>query len=449
MASLEKKHVESGAYIISQAKNEILEAVLGTCVGVAIIDKEAKIGGLYHILLPEHPSRSAPFSDEVYADRGLPKFLMELRENGCSLEKMAAVLAGGALIGQLSRWDMDLDIGGRTVEIVSRILKENGIPVIQSETGGFFGTRLQLHLKTLECRIDPAYAYGDSAKDIVKKLTEEELTLAISRINPIPQIALKIIRTFQSENYSAKDIADQIRNDQVIAAKVLQLCNSVYVNTKKEITSIDQAIVILGAQIVVHIVLASALENFLSSSSSGYSMSKGGLFHHATSAAIVSEHISKFTGKSKPDIAYTGGLLHDIGKVLLDQYVGSLIPNFYREVYTDGVELVEAEKSLLGITHTEAGERLARLWSFPSALIDVVAYHDNPERSHHDPALTNIIYLANLLLSRFDTCKELERIDTKPLRFCLQQLGLDVHSLQNLISSIPWQTINTPLYSQG
>lgn len=446
MTFLEKRYIESGAYEISKAKDEIFEAILGTCVGIVIIDRDAQIGGIYHILLPEHPNGAGPYSDEVYADRGLPKFLQELRENGCSDGNMEAVLAGGALIGHRSQFDMDLDIGGRTIDIVTKLLKENGIPVIQSETGGFFGTRLQLNLKELECKIEPAYTFRASGPNIVRKITEDELALSISRITPIPQIALKIIRTFKSENYNAKDIASQIRQDQVISAKVLQLCNSVYVNAKNEIKSIDQAIVILGAQIVIHLVLASAMENFLNSSCAGYTMSRGGVFHHAISAAIVSERISKLTGKAEPDIAYTAGLLHDIGKVPLDQFVGARIPHFYREVYVNETELVEAEKSLLGITHTEAGEKLARLWGFPDALIDVIACHDHPELAKNDTTLTTVVYLANLLLSRFDTCHELERIDIKPLQFCLQQLGLDAQSFQNLISSIPWKTLNSQAY---
>jgi putative nucleotidyltransferase with HDIG domain len=213
-----------------------------------------------------------------------------------------------------------------------------------------------------------------------------------------------------------------------------------------EIKSIDQAIIILGAQMVIHLVLASALENFLIGSGAGYSMSRGGVYHHALSAALVSEHIAKFTGKSEPDIAYTGGLLHDIGKVLLDQYVAEMAPHFYREVYTGGVSLAEAEQSILGITHTDAGERLARLWSFPDALIDVVAFHAQPELAQTDPVLTYVVYLSNVLLSRFDASQDLERIDAKPLRLCLQQLGLDADAFQHLISSIPWKTLNSAEY---
>lgn len=443
MTALEKRYVESGCFVVSESRDLILEAVLGTCVGVAVMDKKARIAGLYHILLARHPNGMAPFPDEVYADRGMPKFLQALRDAGASPERMEAVLAGGALIGTLSRLDMHLDIGGRTMEIVQQMLKESSIPVVQAETGGFFGTRLQLNLRTMACSMEPAYPAQKTGKSAVAKLTEEDLVKAISRIKPIPQIALKIIRTFQSGSYNLRDIALQIRRDQVIAAKVLKLCNSVYVSPQREIKSIDQAIVILGAQIVVHLILASAMENFLKTTSAGYSMSKGGVYHHAIAAGIVSEHIARTTGRATPDVAYTAGLLHDIGKVVLDQYVGAALPNFYRTVYADGKELLQAERELLGITHSEAGARLAKLWSFPAPLVNVIAYHAEPELSHGDSELTHVVYLANLLLSRFDTCRELECVGIESLHACLQTLGLNAESLPDLISGIPWKSLHT------
>jgi putative nucleotidyltransferase with HDIG domain len=446
MTSLEKTFVASGSYVVSGMKPSILEAVLGSCVGVAIVDKKAKIGGLYHILLPEPTAGNTPFPEEVYARSGMPRFLRVLQEAGCIPERMEAVLAGGALIGRLSRLDMHLDIGGRTMEVVQRILWEAGIPVVQSETGGFFGTRLQVNLQTLECGIEPAYPFSESGKSAIAKLSEEKLAQAIDRVKPIPQVALKIIRTFESENYSTKEIATLIRQDQVISAKVINICNSAYVSAKKQIKSIDQALVILGARLVVHLVLSSALENFLKSSTRGYSMSKGGVYHHALSTAIVSEHISRMIAKSEPDIAYTAGLLHDIGKVLLDQYVGLAMPQFYRRIYSDGHELQDVERSLLGITHAEAGARLAELWSFPPALKDAIVFHSQPELAQNDPDLTHVVYLADLLISRFDTCHELENIGTEKLGSRLRWLGLNQNSLSDLISSIPWKSLMNPGY---
>ncbi|MBN2320245.1 MAG: HDOD domain-containing protein [Acidobacteria bacterium] len=449
MRSLPKKYVATGSYVVSETKRQVLEALLGSCAGLAVIDKAAGVGGMYHILLSGHPGNDTHYGDEVYASSGMPKFLKALQEAGCAPERMEAVLAGGALMGKLSRLDMQLDIGGRTIEVVQRILREWGIPLIHSETGGFSGLRLQLNLRTFECRIEPAYTSEDfpvGEEAAVEKISAEDLNRAIGLIKPIPQVALKIIRTLQSDEYDTEDIAVQIRHDQVISAKVLNICNSAYIGAKKEIQSINQALVVLGSRIVVQLILSSALEGFFASFNKGYSLSRGGLYHHAVSAAIVSEHVSRLTGNSDPEIAYTAGLLHDIGKVLLDQYVGSAKPQFYRKIYSDGDELLDVEKSILGINHAEAGARLAELWSFPDPLRDVVAYHGQPEQALDDPVLTHIVYLANLLLSRFDACRELENIGTEKLVLRLRRLGLDSNSLPELIGRIPWKSLYTPGY---
>jgi putative nucleotidyltransferase with HDIG domain len=218
------------------------------------------------------------------------------------------------------------------------------------------------------------------------------------------------------------------------------------VSPKEEIKSIDQAIVMLGGRLVGQLILSSAMEHFFSGCHLGYSMSKGGLYHHAVSTAIVSEQISRLTHKCEPDVAYTAGLLHDIGKVLLDQYVASALPLFYRKVFAEGEELLDVERSQLGVSHTEAGARLAELWRFPLSLQDVIAHHTHPEFAQHDKMLTHLVYLANVLVSRFDAGYELDRLGTDSLAQGLPNLGLQAESLTELIAQIPWKILEIPGY---
>ena len=446
MSNLLKTHITSSSFEVRKSRKEVLEAFLGTCVGVAIVDKKAGVGGLYHILLPEHPSESVPFSAETYARTGMPLFLQALCNVGGHLGSMEATLAGGALIGKVSRLDLHLDFGGRTVEVVHQELKKAGIPVGYSQTGGFFGTVMSLNLQTLKCKIESTHDGLQADADSEIKPTSEELDRAIAQIQPIPQVALKIIRTMQSDDFHLWDVARQIRHDQVISANVLKMCNTAYVSANVGIESIDQALLILGAQRVYQFVLSSVMSVFFESSSRGYSMSIGGLYHHAVSTAIVSEQISKLTRHAEPDIAYTAGLLHDIGKVLLDQYVASALPLFYGKVASEGEQLLNVERSLLGITHHEAGERLAELWAFPPSIKDVIAYHGQPELAQHNKDLVTVVHLADLLISRFSSGYELGGIDTDLLPVRLQQLGLDSSSLTELIAKIPWKVLDTPGY---
>jgi len=148
-------HVAAGNYYVSNAKKLILHAYLGTCVGVALYDSEAGVGGLIHLLLPEPISQGETFCPEKYASIGFPIFLKALYDAGASPEKLKACIAGGALVGPLKNYDLDLDIGGRTVERVMQFITAEKIQIEKSETGGFFTCCLSINMQTWSCCIEP------------------------------------------------------------------------------------------------------------------------------------------------------------------------------------------------------------------------------------------------------------------------------------------------------
>ncbi|HEY3383410.1 MAG TPA: HDOD domain-containing protein [Vicinamibacterales bacterium] len=447
MRPLPRTHVASGDYRVAKTRREYLEAYLGTCVGVAIVDRRAQVGGLLHILLPEAVSAGLAFGSALCARTSIPLFLDELRAAGCSPESMEATVAGGALVGSVTSLDLDLDIGGRTVDVVDAMLKDAAVRVVCSETGGHFGSRLALDLETLTCEIEPMAVDVSAVGVRPQRLTADELDLATARIRPIPQAALKIIRMLQIDDYSLHEIAQEIRRDQVLTAKVIRTCNSAYLGAREEIKSIDRALVLLGGRLVGELILSTVMGTFFSSYQRGYSMSRGGLYHHAVSTAIVSEQLAMLTGAAQRDLAYTAGLLHDIGKVLLDQYVASARPLFYREVVAEGAELLDVERSVLGVSHEEAGARLAELWSFPAVLWNVIAHHTRPAEAEGDKTLPYLVYLANLLVSRFDAGHDLDRMGTSDLADALRHLGLEAGSLPELIGRIRWADLQAPGYS--
>jgi chemotaxis receptor (MCP) glutamine deamidase CheD len=112
----------------------ILHAYLGTCVAVALYDTEAEIGGLIHLLLPEPIFQAETFHSGKYASTGFPIFLKALYDAGASPERLKACVAGGALVGPLKNYDLELDIGGRTVERVMQFITDEKIQIEKSET---------------------------------------------------------------------------------------------------------------------------------------------------------------------------------------------------------------------------------------------------------------------------------------------------------------------------
>ena len=122
MAAMQTHHVAAGTFIVCERKPLLLQAYLGTCVGLALYCKTTGIGGLIHLLLPEPVSRDSVNQPEKYASTGVPLFIESLLAKGAQQETLVACLAGGALVGPIREQDLNLDIGGRTADVVRAIL---------------------------------------------------------------------------------------------------------------------------------------------------------------------------------------------------------------------------------------------------------------------------------------------------------------------------------------
>jgi putative nucleotidyltransferase with HDIG domain len=432
-----KNPVPPGYSVISCRKNETLNAYLGTCVGVTLCDREANVGGLIHLILSEPTNISNSEHPENYAVTGLPMFVDTILRRGAIKDRLEATVAGGALVGPLSEFDMELDIGGRTIEVVEKVLEAEKIPIKHVETGGFFSCKLGLNLLNWESHIDPISAPSIDDEIILEKPSKNQIAKTIDTLRAVPQIVLKVIRMIQDEKSHMSVVAKEMRQDQVISAKVLRMCNSAYFSRNRSVDSIDRALILLGEKQVLKLILSSAFEDFLSNSGQGYSICKGGLFYHAIGTAMVSEKLAGLTGAIAPDTAYTAGLLHDIGKVVLDQYTGNAYPYFYRRTQLEGEELIMVEREAFGISHDEVGELLARQWSLPDSIADVIRNHHCPENASDNVGLAHIVYLADLIMSRIMVGHELERLDTESLVSRLGRIGFRADQFASIVDNIP------------
>jgi putative nucleotidyltransferase with HDIG domain len=444
MVSNLRHHVAAGNFVVTPKKKLILQAFLGTCVGVAMYDDDQKVGGLFHILLPEPVCPGDTPVPEKYATTGMPLFLTALLEAGAKKETLRAAIAGGALVGPLKEMDLSLDIGGRNVDIVRQFLTREGIPVEKSETGGFFSCRLNLDLQKEEFQIEPASHENYSEKQKIVLPEKKEIARAMDELKPIPQVALKILRLVHKDDYDIEEIAEEVRRDQVISAKTLQLCNSAMFSIRRKIETLDHALLLIGRDQLVKLVISAAVKKFFDPTTSGYSLCKGGLYHHALGTAIVAENIAQITGKVHPSLAYTAGLLHDIGKVVLDQYVSAAYPMFYRRVSQEHQDFLDAEKSILGVDHTQAGYDLAVKWGFPESLSAVIRHHHHPEKETTHRNLTHILFLSNLLMEKFSAGLEFEQTTSENISERLAEIGLSLSNLPDLVDALPEELFLAP-----
>ncbi|WP_319526399.1 HDOD domain-containing protein [uncultured Desulfosarcina sp.] len=450
MKTHRKDHVASGSFVAGGTQPRLLQAFLGTCVGVAIVDETAGIGGLIHLLLPEPINLQSVDCPHKYASTGIPIFIAELVELGAHPENMRAVVAGGALVGPLAPRDMNLDIGGRTADTVMDILRQKKIAVVASETGGFFTCTLELDMQNWRWHIRPAGFDVPATQPGMPSPAALDIAMAIESVRPIPQVALKVLRIMQEGEYDIGKIAEEVKTDQVISARTIQLCNSALFSKSREVCSLDHALVFLGQELFLKLVISAAVNSYYSQcGNGGYSLCKGGLYHHAVGTAMIAEKIAAMTGKQAPAVAYTAGLLHDIGKVVLDHYIAGTYPMLYREFQDRQAELIDVENRILSMDHPRTGEMLARQWSLPDGLTEAIRFHHDPEKSNGDRTLTTIVYLADLLMSRFHTGLELERLGTDNLTNHLSRLDLPANRFDSLVDLIPLEVLQPAAETTG
>ena len=441
MVNLNSFHVAAGSLYVDKFQPTEAYALLGTCVGVTLHAPEAAMSGMIHLLLPDSTQAAGKCQPERYATTGLPMLLNHFLKAGIHPESLKACIAGGAIIGPINRIDLHLDIGGRTVEAVNAFLKKARIPIEKSETGGYITRRLTLNMQNGSSSIEPAFLQTSPAGENACMITRDRIVRIMETLRPIPQIALKILRRLGEDACDLRTVASEVQKDQVLSAKTLRLCNSSLFFHNTPVESIVQALILLGWNEFSKLVVSVCVEDQFCPPSQGYSLCKGGLYYHALTVAVISEELARRTGQADPMTAYIAGLLHDIGKVVLDQCVASSHPIFYQTIHKTGQPAEKVEKEIFGIDHCEAGSWLAESWMLPETLQEAIRCHHTPELASRYDKLVNIVHMADLLAGGFDPTLKTQPADTRNLRQHLEKIGCDIEKFAELVDLIPGELL--------
>ncbi|MDY6969884.1 MAG: HDOD domain-containing protein [Spirochaetota bacterium] len=221
----------------------------------------------------------------------------------------------------------------------------------------------------------------------------------IDRLPSIPGVASQIISLVNNPDASFNKIAEVIAKDQSMTTNILKLCNSAYFNRGKEISSLERAVVTLGMKEVKDIVVIVSTKAVMNKAVLGYDLEQGEMWKHGLAVAILSKRISLMKGKkSIADIAFTGGIIHDVGKTVLALFVQKTFKDIFNLVETNEIPFHQAEKIIMGFDHQEIGEKILTKWKFPNILKDIVKYHHQPEDApDNSKLLVSIIHIANII----------------------------------------------------
>ena len=219
----------------------------------------------------------------------------------------------------------------------------------------------------------------------------------VEDLPPMPQVAQKGRKIIADKTSSFKDLATVIENDQAIAARVMKIANSSYYGISSNVKSVQQASVVLGMETLHELLTLACASSLLGSELRGYELSTGDLWKHALATAFCARSIALKKAPQLADDAFSAGLIHDSGKLILDPYVNERKEEFREFLESGDKTFLEAEKSILGFDHSEIAADVCNKWQIPEAITTVIRYHHNPTLADNNK-LAYIVHLADAIV---------------------------------------------------
>ncbi|MDR2137864.1 MAG: HDOD domain-containing protein [Synergistaceae bacterium] len=211
-----------------------------------------------------------------------------------------------------------------------------------------------------------------------RELIKTRILNKLKEIKSFPQFVVETLRKLNDPASNASDVATSLSRDEGLVLRTLKLANSAAYGMSRNISDISEAIALLGYKNISNIVLAATVYSVMDKGLSGYALDRGDLWRHSLTTAYTARYIAQATKKIPPEEAYVGGLLHDIGKVVLNDYVRFGYGIILKLVEEEHVPFIEAEVRVLGFDHSVVGSLLVERWDLPEAYFYSTLLHHKP-----------------------------------------------------------------------
>ncbi|HUL29105.1 MAG TPA: HDOD domain-containing protein [Thermodesulfobacteriota bacterium] len=226
---------------------------------------------------------------------------------------------------------------------------------------------------------------------------DEKICQSINQLPPFPIVIQRAMELIENPRSSAQDVVDVIQFDQAITADVLRLCNSAYFGLRRNVDSLREALVMVGFNQLLDIILTRGSVQIYGKPCKGYDLDSGELWRHSVACALLSRIVAKQLKWEAQPAHFTAALLHDIGKMVLSDFVKDYLKDIQNLIETRQVSFIDAEREVLGIDHAELGGKITDQWKFPKTIVSAVRYHHSPSLAQEDHQAVQLVYLCDVI----------------------------------------------------
>lgn len=263
----------------------------------------------------------------------------------------------------------------------------------------------------------------------------KKLFYRIQRMPSLPSIVFQVLRLLEDEDVSIKELQEAIKQDPSLTLKILKMANSAYYGLPRKISTVSEALVILGLETLKSIVIAASAYHVLGIKVSGYRYPHGGLWVHSLYTATVAQEIARYVGLKNTEEIFIAALLHDVGKIALGEEIEAHEPEMIEVLSRTQASFEMVEKAVIGINHAEAGAMVVKVWNLPSIYQDTIGFHHYPSAADKYKEMIACVHLADIIAIEAGTSSGWDGIFYKIDRSALEILSLSERKLDVFLAA--------------
>ncbi len=222
---------------------------------------------------------------------------------------------------------------------------------------------------------------------IVERSKHPVDTGLLTEVSAFPAVAVKALQAISRERGPLNELSELIASDAAISGGILRMANSALFSVRIEVRSVLQAIHMLGLERIKGVVVTIAMKTYLDGTLEIPALRA--CWRHSLACAVISEEFAK-VGMMEGDVAYTAGLMHDVGRLALIATYPREYANFLARAENEPCDTLERERALFGVDHCQAGRLLVSRWSLPKMFLEVTSRHHEASAAGESSILSTV-----------------------------------------------------------
>jgi putative nucleotidyltransferase with HDIG domain len=234
---------------------------------------------------------------------------------------------------------------------------------------------------------------------MIEPIDQTALVRAANALDPLPASVARLATLVTRKTWSLSEAEEIIGLDQALAARLLRLANSAAAGSRRQIVTIEDALMRMGIGVVLSMATGSSVQRLTKTGLPQYGLSEGDLWRHSVAAALAAEAASGVCGTTVPPESFAAALLHDVGKLVFVQFLEPKLLGYVGKARDQcNLEIAEAETEILGFHHGELGGLIAQHWKLPKRIVNAIIHHHTPEQGHD--VVCDVVCVANVVAKR-------------------------------------------------